>query len=369
MNSVRDDIMTQNPSQRAVISFGDPEQLREARRIIRQEAETLGRVAEGLDATFCDAVRLIQDITGCVIVTGVGKAGLIGQKLVATFASTGTRAHFLHPTEARHGDIGCISPADAVLALSNSGESEELLSLLPTLRQLRVPVIAVTRDDENSLARQADVVICFGKHPEAGGLGLAPSCSTTAMLALGDALALVLSQMKGFTARDFAIFHPAGSLGRQLCPVRDVMRSGSQLRIASENETVREVMICHSRPGRRTGAVLLTSDTGRLTGIFTDSDLARLFENRRDEQLDQPILHVMTSNPITLGPDVLLPDAIHLMSERKLSEVPVIDSQRIPIGMLDITDVLQRVDRTEGEPFFRQDAGERVVTHPSARSA
>jgi arabinose-5-phosphate isomerase len=369
VNSVRDDMMTQNHSQRAVISFGEVEQLREARRIIRQEAETLGRVADGLDANFCDAVRLIRDVTGCVIVTGVGKAGLIGQKLVATFASTGTRAHFLHPTEARHGDIGCISPADVVLALSNSGESEELLSLLPTLRQLGVPVIAVTRDEENSLARQADVVIRFGRHPEAGNLGLAPSCSTTAMLALGDAMALVLSQARGFTARDFAVFHPAGSLGRQLCPVRDVMRSGSQLRIALESETVRDVMICHSQPGRRTGAVILTDKTGRLTGIFTDSDLARLFENRRDEQLDQPILHVMTSNPITLCPDVLLPEAIHVMSERKLSEVPVIDAGRIPIGMLDITDVLQRVDRTEREPFIRRDAGERVVTHPSARSA
>jgi arabinose-5-phosphate isomerase len=361
--------MTQNPSQRAVISFGAVEQLREARRIIRQEAETLGRVADGLDADFCDAVRLIRDISGSVIVTGVGKAGLIGQKLVATFASTGTRAHFLHPTEARHGDLGCLSPADVVLALSNSGESEELVSLLPVLRQMRVPVIAVTRDDNNSLARQADVVVRFGKHPEAGNLGLAPSCSTTAMLALGDAMALVLSQVKGFTARDFAVFHPAGSLGRQLCPVRDVMRSGSQLRIASENETVREVMICHSQPGRRTGAVILTNESGRLTGIFTDSDLARLFEIRRDEQLDQPIQRVMTGNPITLGPDVLLPEAIHLMSERKLSEVPVIDSRRMPVGMLDITDVLQRVDQTERAELNGRDDKRIVPTPPSARSA
>ena len=333
--------------QRAVIPFGDVEQLREARRIIRQEAETLGRLADGLDPTFCDAIRAIRFATGSVIVTGVGKAGLIGQKIVATLASTGTRSHFLHPTEARHGDLGCLSANDVVLVLSNSGESEELIRLLPALRQLRVPVIAVTRDGENSLARQADVVIRFGKYQEAGELELAPSCSTTAMLALGDALALVLSQLKGFTARDFAVFHPAGSLGRQLCPVQDVMRSVSQLRIASENETVREVMIHHSRPGRRTGAVILTNDAGRLTGLFTDSDLARLFETRRDEQLDQPIHLVMTSNPITIGPDVLLPEAIKLMSSRKLSEVPVIDSNRVPIGMLDITDVLQTVNLAE----------------------
>ena len=218
-------------------------------------------------------------------------------------------------------------------------------------------MIAITRDDENSLARLADIVVCIGKHQEAGELQLAPSCSTTVMLALGDALALVLSQSKGFTARDFASLHPAGSLGRQLCPVKDVMRSGSQLRVASENETVREVMIHHSHPGRRTGAVILTNKAGRLTGLFTDSDLARMFEHRRDEQLDQPIRHVMTCNPITLGPDVLLPEAIHLMSERKLSEVPVIDEERNPIGMLDITDVLQTVDTVEtsiGKAFITE---------------
>ena len=339
--------MSAAQSTRDVISFGDVEQLREARRIIRQEADALVQLVDSLDPSFCDAVRAIRAATGCVIVTGIGKAGLIGQKIVATLASTGTRAHFLHPTEARHGDLGCIGPDDVALVLSNSGETEELVALIPTLKSLRVPIIAITRDNANSLARQADVVVQIGKHHEAGELGLAPSCSTTAMLALGDSLALVISQSKGFTARDFAIYHPAGSLGRQLCPVKDVMRTGNQLRIASENQTVREVMIYHSNPGRRTGAVILTSETGRLTGLFTDSDLARMFENRRDEQLDQPIRHVMTCNPITLSPDVLLPEAIHLMSERKWSEVPVIDKDRNPIGMLDITDVLQKVDVAE----------------------
>ncbi|MFO0999071.1 MAG: KpsF/GutQ family sugar-phosphate isomerase [Planctomycetaceae bacterium] len=339
--------MPPTTTQRAVISFGDVDQLREARRIIRQEADALLRLSESLDPCICDAIRLIQECRGCIIVTGVGKAGLIGQKIVATFASTGTRSHFMHPTEARHGDLGCIGTNDLILALSNSGESEELISLIPSIRQLGVPLIAVTRDSENTLARYASVVVQFGKHHEAGNLSLAPSCSTTAMLAIGDAIALVLSQLRGFTSQDFAKFHPAGSLGRQLCPVRDVMRSGKQLRIASEDETVREVMISHSHPGRRTGAVILTNGEGRLTGIFTDSDLARLFETRRDEQLDQPIRMVMTASPITITPDVLLPEAIHLMSERKLSEVPVIDQNRIPIGMLDITDVLQRVESAD----------------------
>lgn len=359
--------MNQITPPRAVISFGDAEQLREARRIIRQEAEALSCLVDSLSPSFCDAIRMIQATEGCVIVTGVGKAGLIGQKLVATFASTGTRSHFLHPTEARHGDLGCLGKSDIVLALSNSGESEELISLIPTLRQLQVPLISMTRDHENTLARYSDVVVAFGRHSEAGDLGLAPSCSTTAMLALGDALALVLCQVKGFTSQDFARFHPAGSLGRQLCPVRDVMRTGNQLRIAHENETVREVMIHHSHPGRRTGAVILTNSTGRLTGIFTDSDLARLFENRKDEQLDQPIHMVMTCNPITLGPEVLLPEAIHLMSERKLSEVPVIDAQRTPVGMLDITDVLQRVENTDR--ILKSGTANAVVPSTKMRSA
>ena len=267
------------------------------------------------------------------------------------------------PGKGRRHDDG---ENDVILALSNSGESEELISLIPSIRQLRVPLIAVTRDSENTLARHASVVVRFGKHEEAGSLSLAPSCSTTAMLAIGDAMALVLSQLRGFTSHDFAKFHPAGSLGRQLCPVRDVMRSGAQLRIASENETVREVMISHSHPGRRTGAVILTNGDGLLTGIFTDSDLARLFENRRDEQLDQPIRLVMTANPITVAPDVLRPEAIHLMSERKLSEVPVIDQDRVPVGMLDITDVLQRVE--SADRLLRANS-EVVLPQPTIRSA
>ncbi len=345
---VKDDTMSQSVPQRAILALADVELLRDARRVIRQEADALALMAEQLGSGFCDAVRLIQNCRGSLIVTGVGKAGLIGQKLVATFASTGTRSHFLHPTEARHGDLGCVGQDDVVLALSNSGESEEIVSLLPAFQQWEIPVIAVTRDEQNRLARGATVVVSIGRHKEAGDLGLAPTCSTTAMLAMGDALALVLSRARGFTSRDFAAFHPAGSLGRQLCPVREVMRRGTQLRVAKETETVREVMIHHSRPGRRTGAVILTNAEGRLTGLFTDSDLARLFEQRRDEMLDQPIECVMTRNPITTSPDVLLPEMIHLMSERKLSEVPVIDQDRMPVGMLDITDVLQHVETPEG---------------------
>lgn len=347
-----------------VVPAAQLDQLREARRVIRQEAEALIQLSEGLDLRFCEAVRLIEHCRGSVIVTGVGKAGLIGRKLTATFCSTGTRAHFLHPTEARHGDLGCISDTDVVLALSNSGETDELLSLLPVLRRMHVPLIAITRDDQNPLARAASVVLMLGRHAEACELGLAPSCSTTAMLALGDALALVLSRIRGLTAERFALFHPAGSLGRKLAPVRDVMRQGSQLRIAAESETVREVMIQLSRPGRRTGAVMLTNASGRLSGLFTDSDLARLFESRRDDQLDDAIQHVMTRNPVTIHPEALLPEAIRLMSDRHLSELPVIDADRCPIGLLDITDVLNFV-----EPASSEKSSSIPQTSGSSRSA
>ncbi|MCA9059240.1 MAG: KpsF/GutQ family sugar-phosphate isomerase [Planctomycetaceae bacterium] len=326
-----------------IIPQDDVARLREGRQVIRQEAAALAKLADSLQTSFCDAVQLILDCQGTVVVTGVGKAGLIGTKISATLSSTGTPSRFLHPTEALHGDMGCIGPLDVVLALSNSGTTEEVLRLIEHLRE-RVSVIALTRDNSSPLATLATLVVPTGHHAEAGELGLAPTCSTTAMLALGDALSIVLARARGFTAREFARFHPGGHLGRQLRHVRDVMRTGDQLRIALESETVRDVMVRHSKPGRRTGAVLLVNSAGRLAGIFTDSDLARMFEQRRDHLLDTPVSSVMTAQPTTIGPDVLLPEAIHLMSERKLSELPVLNEQRQPLGLLDITDVLECAD-------------------------
>ena len=233
-----EDVMADQAADLPTVSFSAAEQLLEARRIIRQEAEVLVQVADALTMEFCDAVSLIRNCGGLVVVTGVGKAGLIGQKIVATLASTGTAARFLHPTEALHGDLGTITNSDVVLAFSNSGESDEITRLLPLLHSMQIPVIAVTRDQQNTLARKSAVAIAFGQYQEAGQLGLAPSSTTTAMLAVGDALALVLSQARGFTRMDFARFHPAGSLGRNLTQVCDVMRTGGQLRVAGEAETV-----------------------------------------------------------------------------------------------------------------------------------
>jgi arabinose-5-phosphate isomerase len=323
-----------------VIPFDEFEQLREARDIIRHEAQILAELSRRLDGAFCRAVELVVACRGTIIVTGMGKAGLIGRKIAATLSSTGTRAQFLHPAEAVHGDIGCTHSNDIVLALSNSGETEELCRLLPIVRRIGSKVIAVTARETSSLGSAADLTLLLGHVPEAGQFGLAPTASTTAMLALGDALALVVSRARGFTRQQFALFHPAGSLGQKLKNVREVMRSGDQLRIAPESSTIREVFVNIRKPGRRTGAVMLVEDDGRLTGLFTDSDLVRLLENRREHQLDRPIAEVMTVAPKRVTAEAPLTDAIGLLSQYRISELPVIDDQERPVGLVDITDVL-----------------------------
>lgn len=333
---------------RGLVPFSHFEQLREARSIITQEAEALRDLAGRLDADFCAAVTLLSECAGHVVVTGVGKAGLIGQKVAATLSSTGTPARFLHPVEAVHGDLGCLAADDVVLVLSNSGETEEVCRLLPLIRRLGASIAAVTADERSTLGAEADVILRLGRFREAGPHGLAPSTTTTAMLALGDALALVVSRIKGFTPQQFAVFHPGGSLGRRLSAVRQVMRKSDQIRIAAETETIREVFVNLSRPGRRTGAVILVDGDGRLSGLFTDSDLARLLERGREFQLDRPIAEFMTRDPVTVQADALLSDAVERLSARKLSELPVVDGDGKPVGLIDITDVIGLMPADEG---------------------
>lgn len=327
-------------AERAYIPIAEYDLLREGRSIVRQEAQALEQVAQRLDAGFCVAVELLQACRGSVVVCGMGKAGLIGQKLAATLSSTGTRARFLHPAEAVHGDLGSLHPDDVLLALSNSGETEELVQILPTVKRLGMPIVAVTSSEQNSLASFATATITLGRLKEACAWGLAPSTSTTAMLAVGDALALVVSRRRGFTPLDFAERHPAGSLGRKLKPVTDVMRPREQLRIARSSTTVRSVFTQHARPGRRSGAVLLVDDELRLEGLFTDSDLARLLERGQDAWLDQPIAEVMTREPLTVPETARLSDVIDLLSDRKVSEVPVVDAAGRLRGLIDITDII-----------------------------
>lgn len=315
-------------------------QLREAREIVVHEGQALLALARRLDMRFCEAVDLLVSCRGSAIVTGVGKAGLIGRKIAATLASTGTRAHFVHPTEALHGDLGCVGPGDVWLMLSNSGETEEICRLLPLICERGLPIVAITGSDASTLGAGADVTIQLGRLVEAGLHGLAPTTSTTAMLAVGDALALVISQTRSFTPQQFAAFHPGGSLGRRLALVKDIMRTADQVRIASELSTIREVFVTQSRPGRRTGAVMLVDADGRLSGLFTDSDLARLLERRRDEQIDRPIAEVMTVCPLTIQPDSILEEVLQLLGSRQISELPVIDAAGRPIGLVDITDLI-----------------------------
>lgn len=319
------------------------EQIHYARDVLRAEAAALEQVRSRLDGSFCRAIDLLLNAHGNVLVTGVGKAGLVGQKITATLASTGTRAHFLHPAEAVHGDLGRIRADDVVLALSYSGETEEVVRLLPSLARIGVPMVAITSRETSTLGRHADASIALGSLEEACGLGLAPSTSTTAMLAVGDALALVISRQIGFGRDDFARVHPGGSLGRRLKRVAEVMRQGDALRIASADKTVREVFVAASRPGRRTGAIMLVEAAGTLVGLFTDSDLARLFETRPDDALALPIADVMTREPTTIGPDRLVEEAVRILEDRKISELPVIDDAGRPLGLVDITDVLSLV--------------------------
>jgi arabinose-5-phosphate isomerase len=283
---------------------------------------------------------MLEACAGSVIVSGIGKAGLVGQKIAATFASTGTRSHFLHPAEAIHGDLGKIGADDLLLLLSHSGETDEMLRLLPSLHELGVPMLVITGRPKSSLARQASVTLWIGQIQEAGQLQLAPTTSTTAMLALGDALALAVSERRGFTAHDFARFHPGGSLGRKLARVDELMRPLAECRIARDQLTVREVLVSVGRPGRRSGAVLLTDECGVLSGIFTDSDLARLLEQQRDRLLDQPIAQVMTRSPATVTAGTMMTEAVAILTRLKISELPVTDDQRHPVGLIDITDVV-----------------------------
>lgn len=321
-----------------------------ARKIVRTEATALGLVADRLNSQFLDAVDLIFNCTGRIALTGTGKSADIAQKITGTLNSTGTRAYLLDATKAMHGDLGMVAPQDVVIALSHSGESEEIVRLLPSLRSLAHGVVGLTSNASSTLARHADVAIVIGPLDEACPLKLAPSTSTTAMAAVGDAMAFVLSEMRHFGAEDFARFHPAGSLGRKLMKVDHLMRQGVALRTASTNATVRSVFSQAPLRGRRTGAVLLLDDQGRLAGLFTDSDLARLFTERRDQMLDRPIAEVMTHNPITVRVGSRLLEAVEIIQERKISELPVVDELGKPMGLLDITDLIGLVPVEEELP-------------------
>ena len=310
-----------------------------ARSVLLREAEAITAHAERLDGAFCRAVETIFLSDRRLFLSGMGKAGMVGRKIAATFASTGTPAFFLHPAEAVHGDLGAVRAEDAVLILSNSGRTEEILRILPSLERLGVPILSITRAG-SPLAEASETVIPLDAPEDADPLGLAPSSSTAVMLALGDALAFAVAARRRFNEHDFARFHPGGSLGLKLAAVEERMRPLSECRVASDSGTVRDVFVASRIPGRRSGAILLLGGDGRLTGLFTDSDLAKLFERRDDAPLDRPVSERMTRSPLFVRAGTRLSDALALMAERKISELPVLDERGVPLGLLDITDQL-----------------------------
>ena len=316
------------------------ERLRMMREFVATEAEAVQAASQRIGPSAVEAAERTADCSGNVVVTGVGKAGLVGQKLVATLASTGTPAHFLHPTEAVHGDFGRVRPDDLVWAISNSGRSEEVTSIASQLRRQSSGLVSITADDDNPLARIADCKVAYGKPKEACPHGLAPTSSTAVMMAVGDAIALLASSLRRFTPQDFHRFHPGGALGRKLDKVETLMRPLEACRIAPQTVSIRECMVTCSISGRRSGAVMLIDDEGTLAGIFTDSDLARLLESRCEDALDGPIENRMTIDPHCVSPETLISDAISLLSQLRISELPVVDAQRKPAGMIDITDLI-----------------------------
>lgn len=310
--------------------------------VLETEARAVREVSRALDSRFVRAVQTILSSNGALVTTGVGKAGHIARKLSATFSSTGTPSHYLSPVDAVHGDLGSVRQGDVVLMLSSSGESEEIVRIVSLVKKLGNPLIGVTASTRSSLGRHADVVLEMGKIPEACPLGLAPSASTTAMLALGDALALAVMKARNFTAEDFALFHPAGQLGRKLMSVAEAMsfRKGENLPTASDKLTIASVLHEVSRIKRRSGAVILMDDDGKISGIFTDGDLRRVVTDSDGAALSRPIADFMTRNPRRIRSDRLASEAMAVMRKYRFDELPVVDADDKPVGLIDVQDLV-----------------------------
>ena len=310
-----------------------------ARSVVRNEAEAIAALESRLNGEFSRAVELVLECRGRVVVTGMGKPGFIAQKISATFASTGTPSLYLHPAEALHGDLGRLGAGDLVLALSNSGETDEVVRLLPALKRLETPIVALTSDKRSQLARAADVILEIAPIPEACPLGLAPTTSTIALLALGDALAMTVLEQRGFSAEQFAQLHPGGQLGKRLLRVRELMRSGRANPIVRADAPLREAVAVMTRTEGRPGATSVVDEQGKLTGIFTDGDLRRLVEAGQVD-FDRPVSSAMGHGPRTIDPDELVSTAVELLRARQIDQVPVVDEMGRPVGLLDVQDLL-----------------------------
>ncbi len=310
-----------------------------AKAVIETQASAIAALVDRLDDSFVTACRHMLACEGRIVVLGMGKSGHIGSKIAATLASTGSPAFFVHPGEASHGDLGMITAKDVVLALSNSGETDELLTLVPMLRRLGVPLIALTGRSESTLARSATVHLDVGVAKEACPLGLAPTASTTAALVMGDALAISLLESRGFTAEDFARSHPAGRLGRRLLVhISDVMHAGDGVPRVAPEATVGEALVEMTRAGL--GITAVVDPDQRLLGVFTDGDLRRALDNRVNIH-DTAVEGVMTVNGKTIHPDQLAVEAARLMEAHKIHALPVVDSDNRVVGAFNVHDLLR----------------------------
>lgn len=311
-----------------------------AKQVINSEAAGVARMVFVIDDIFNSAAELIYNCKGSVIVTGMGKAGIVGQKISSTLASTGTPSHFLHPAEAVHGDLGRLRQGDVVLALSYGGETDEILRMVNIVKQLEIKIIAITGKKQSRLAKYSDIVLCMGELEEACPLGVAPSVSTTCMLAVGDALALAVMKAKEFGVEDYARFHPAGSLGAKLITVEQSMmiKADEKLPLAKVSDTVRQMLTANSNV-KRHGAVMVVDSAGKLVGIVTDADLRRHIAANGEKAFDVIVKDMMTANCKRIRAGALAAEAMAIFHKHRIDDLPVVDDDDKPVGMIDVQDV------------------------------
>lgn len=313
------------------------------REILLEESRALAQVASLIGESFYQAIQLILEHPkdGRIIISGMGKAGYVGQKISATLSSLGFPSFFIHPGDAVHGDLGRCTERDIVIILSKSGETPEVVTLLPLLKKIGAKIISITAKAESTLGTYSDTTLCLGEIQDAGPLGLAPTTSTTAMLALGDALAMTLVKVRGFTREEFALFHPGGELGRSLLKVEEIMRQGDMFCVVPQSMKTRDVMHQIGQTKGRPGAVAVIDEAGLLAGIFTDGDLRRAID-KGEGFLDLPISESATKSPKFVQVGQLAQEAARVIRDHRIDDVLVVNSERKPVGLIDIQDLLAR---------------------------
>ncbi len=307
---------------------------------LRIEQQAIDVLATQIDDRFNRACEVLLQCKGRVVITGMGKSGHIGRKMAATFASTGTPSFFMHPGEAGHGDLGMLVRGDVLIAISNSGKSDEIMMLMPLIKHLGVPMITISRDDKGPMPQNADIALTLGESDEACPLGLAPTSSTTATLVLGDALAVALLEARGFTADDFARSHPAGALGKRLLlHVKHLMHTGDELPKVSPNTPMNQVL--YEISNKRLGLTTIVDEQDHLLGIFTDGDLRRLIDKQQGFDVNLPVSEVMTKKPSTISQEARAVEALQQLNQKKISQFVVVDDQNKVIGVISMHDLIQ----------------------------